>query len=308
MARSHPPTLIRIAERTLAEDTALARGDRILIAVSGGGDSTAMLHVLAGLAPRLGVTLVAHGVDHGLRAEAGAELDQAEELATRLDVPFAVTRVEVRPGGNVQARARTARREALLAAKARHDATYIATAHHANDRAETVLIRLLHGGTPAALAVLPAVDGVWMRPLIRARKSDVLTHLARHALSHAEDPSNENRRFLRVRVRHELLPLLEQLSPSIVDHLTALADEIAAEPLPAVLDEDGRKVPLGRAHSRALERALRLGFAARIRLSEGRELRVDPRAGALCVEKSLKKPLPSSDNWNKGGAKRRKSG
>src|SRR5262249_30669993 len=88
VARSHPPSLLRLAERTLRDECGVLRGERLLVASSGGGDSTALLHVLSLLAPKLGVSIVAHGVDHGLRPEARAELDVAEGLATRLSVPF----------------------------------------------------------------------------------------------------------------------------------------------------------------------------------------------------------------------------
>ncbi|HVU05549.1 MAG TPA: tRNA lysidine(34) synthetase TilS [Polyangiaceae bacterium] len=274
MARSHPPTLLTLAERTLREECRLARNEHVLVAVSGGGDSTALLHVLARLAPKLGFRVSAHGVDHGLRPEAAAELALAERLAGVLSVPFARTVLRVAPGGNLQNRAREARRTALLAAADGVGATRIATAHHADDRAETVLIRILHGATPSALAVLPASEGRFLRPLIRATKADVLLHLERHELVFASDPSNEERRFLRVRVRKELLPLLTELSPAIVDHLTALADELAALPASATFP-----VPLKRAHRRAVDRAVASGRTARVRLPRDLELVVDPKAG-----------------------------
>lgn len=286
MARSHPPTLLRLTERTLREECRLERGERILVAVSGGGDSSALLHVLSSLAPRLGVSLVAHGVDHGLRRDAAAELDLAERLAATCGVPFGRTSVQVEKGGNLQARARLARRAALESAALRSSATRIATAHHADDRAETVLLRLLHGASSRALAVLPAAEGAFIRPFIRARKSDVVSHLARHEIAFAEDPSNSDRQFLRVRVRLEVLPLLADLSPGIVNHLTSLADELGEPAAPRVLDDSGAEVPLRRAHVEALRRALRLGRRARIRLSDDRELEVNPKSGEVRVNRA----------------------
>jgi tRNA(Ile)-lysidine synthase len=287
--RSHPPTLLTITQRTLREECNLGPGDRLLVAVSGGADSSALLHALARLAPRLGVELAAHGVDHGLRPEAGDELDLAEELATRCKVPFTRTRLRVAPGGNLQARARTARYAALRRAAVLAGARFIATAHHADDRAETVLIRLLRGAAPAGLAVLPARSGELLRPLIRARRTDIRLHLARHDIRWAEDPSNQDQRFLRVRVRHELLPLLESLSPAIVAHLCALADELRSGDDPPVLDEQGEPLRLGRAQRTALRRALAGGRSqARIRLPGGRELGIDP----LTLEPTLLRRAP----------------
>lgn len=227
MSRSHPPSLVTLARATLSREIGVARGASVLVAVSGGPDSSALLDVMARLREPLGLSVVAHGVDHGLRPEAAAELDLAEALARSRDVPFARSVVDVAPGGNVQARARAARFEALRAAAAKAGHALIATAHHADDRAETVLLRLLRGAGPTGLAVLPARDGDLIRPFVRARKSAVLAHLARHGLPFAHDPSNDSTRFLRVRVRRELMPLLESLSPSVVPHLCALADQLA---------------------------------------------------------------------------------
>lgn len=293
MPRSHPPTLITLTQRTLREECGVARGMRLLVAVSGGPDSMALLDVLAHLRSRLGFELVGHGVDHGLRAEAGAELALAVDHARRLGVEFATTRVEVANGGNLQARARAARYEALRCAAERSGASLIATAHHADDRAETVLIRLLRGAGPRGLAVLPPRDGDRIRPLLRARRADVLAHLARHAVPFASDPSNQDRRFLRVRVRHELLPLLVELSPGIVEHLNALADalapgsDVAAVQAAAAL----QNLELGRAHSLALARARRLGQRrATVRLPGGWEARVDITTGEVRLALAARAP------------------
>ena len=279
MTRSHPPTLLTLVNRALREECGVARGTRVLLALSGGGDSMALLHVLAVLAKKQSFFLCAHGVDHGLRPEARAELDQAEARCAELAVAFSRTELAVPAGGNLQARAREARRAALVAAAEAAGAELIATAHHADDRAETVLIRLLRGAGPRGLAVLPPRSGVWIRPLCRARKSDVLLHLERHGLTFAEDPSNANRRFLRTRVRLELMPLLEQLSPQIAGHLCALADALGAPEggLESVRDAGGVALPLNRAQRGLVGRALALGQrSARVSLPGGRELRLDP--------------------------------
>jgi tRNA(Ile)-lysidine synthase len=225
MPRSHPPTLITIARAALRDHGLAPRGTRVLVAVSGGPDSMALLHVMALLRARHGFGLFAHGVDHGLRAEAAQELDLAETFSRDLDVPFSRTSVNVTPGGNLQARARDARWGALRAAALRLGADRIATGHHADDRAETLLMRLLRGTGARGLAVLQPLEGDRIRPLFRARRVDIDAHIARHRVPHAIDPSNRNPRFLRARVRMELLPELERLSPRIVEHLCALADD-----------------------------------------------------------------------------------
>jgi tRNA(Ile)-lysidine synthase len=227
MPRTHPPTLITLVRAALREHALVPRGSRILVAVSGGPDSTALLHVLAHLRARLAFGLFAHAVDHGIHPAAAAELDGAEHFARSLDVPFTRSSVTVAAGGNLQARARTVRWDALRTAASRVGADRIATGHHADDRAETVLMRILRGTTPRGLGALPPLDGDRIRPFSRARRADIDAHVARHNLPHVIDPSNRDPRFLRSRVRHEIMPQLERLSPRIIEHLCALADQAA---------------------------------------------------------------------------------
>jgi tRNA(Ile)-lysidine synthase len=226
LPRSHPPTLITLVRAAVRDYGLIGRGTTVLVAVSGGADSMALLHVLGLLRRERAFGLFAHGIDHGLRLEAAAELDLAETFARSLEVPFDRTRVVVAPGGNLQARARTARWEALRAAAALAGAQRIATGHHADDRAETMLMRILRGTGARHLGVLPALDGDRIRPMLRARRADVEAHVRRHRIPFCSDPSNRDPRFLRTRVRLELVPLLERLNPRVVEHMYVLADEL----------------------------------------------------------------------------------
>jgi tRNA(Ile)-lysidine synthase len=279
---SHPPALLRRTERTLREETPLCAGQHVLVAVSGGGDSMALLHVLARLAPRLGITLSAHGVDHGLRPAAAAELALAAELARALGVPFASSTLQLAAGGNLQARARAARYAALDAAAERLGADWVATAHHADDRAETLLLRLLRGASPSALGVLPAAAERRLRPFIRAPKSAILQHLERHHVPHAHDPSNRDPRYLRTRIREELLPLLERLTPGAARRLNLLADECRElHSTTLVTDAQGHAVRLSRTQSAQIRRAHKLGQpGVRIWLPGGQELEITQGMGS----------------------------
>lgn len=291
MPRSHPPSLVTLARRALREDCGFEGGARLLVAVSGGGDSQALLDVLARLRKAFDLELFAHGVDHGLRAEARSELELARSLATSHGVPFATTRVAVARGSNLQARARAARFEALRGAARRLGGAVVATAHHADDRAETVLIRLLRGSGPRGLAVLPPRAGDLVRPLIRARREAIRAHLSRHGIPFADDPSNADPRYLRVRVRRDLVPLLVSLSPNIVDHLVALADQLAAPDRGTASGMSLDGVPLGRAQRTALERALRLRLgAARVWLPGNRAARVNLGSGAIEIGAAERRP------------------
>lgn len=288
MSRSHPPTLLTLSERTIRDEGLFEGARTILVAVSGGPDSMALLHVLARLGPKLRVNIVAHGVDHGLRDGAASELALAEALARSLDVPFSTTKVTVAPGSNLMARARHERLAALRVAARAANADRIATGHHADDRAETMMMRILRGTGPAGLAALPPRADALVRPFIRARRADILKHLKRHRLPFAEDPSNHDPRFLRSRVRHEVLPLLEQLSPRVVEHLCALADSSAPDVVQASVPATLENHALGRAHREALGHALRLRKGkAQVALPGGAVAGVELATGKIVlVEKS----------------------
>jgi tRNA(Ile)-lysidine synthase len=275
---SHPPALLRRTERTLREETPLRAGQRVLVAVSGGGDSMALLHVLARLARRLDIALFAHGVDHGLRPAAARELQLAAHLASELQVPFSSSALQLADGGNLQARARAARYAALDAAAEQLGAEWVATAHHADDRAETLLLRLLRGASPTALGVLPAAAARRLRPFIRAPKSAILQHLERHGVPHAQDPSNSDPRYLRTRIRQELLPLLEQLTPGAARSLNLLADEcLELQSSAVVTDAQGHAERLSRTQAAQIRRAHKLRQpGVRIWLAGGHELELTP--------------------------------
>jgi tRNA(Ile)-lysidine synthase len=163
----------------------------------------------------------------------------------------------------------------------------IATAHHADDRAETLLIRLLRGTGPVGLAVMPPRAAHLVRPFIRARRSSILLHLARHHIDFATDPTNRDPRFLRSRVRAELLPRMAELSPRIVDHLCMLADDMARgsalkiDLVPPVVE--GQR--LGRAQRTSLVRAIETrNPRARVPLSGGKTALVDLCSGKIVLK------------------------
>lgn len=274
---SHPPSLLRIVERTLREECRLSVGDCLLLAISGGGDSMAMLHVLGRLAPRFGIRLFAHGVDHGLRPEAGRELELAASLASQFGIEFSRSTLDLTHGANLQSRARVLRYQALNQRAVAVGATLVATAHHADDRAETVLMRLLRGAGLHGLGVLPARHEQLVRPLVRAKRADILAHLARHEIAFATDPSNRNTHYLRVKVRLEILPALTAIAPRIVDELCAIADEaVALRDAP----ESGMQHGIGRRQREALTHAIASGKPGfELPLGNGLVVRLERRSG-----------------------------
>lgn len=200
--------LVELAAATARRHTMLDDGDRVLVAVSGGADSVALLHVLRELAPRLRLTLHVLHVDHGLRAGSARDADFVRALGRRLGVPVEVVAVTVGPG-SVEEAARAARYAALERAADRLGAQRIALGHTADDQAETVLMRLLAGTGPLGLAGIPPVRGRIVRPLLDARRSEVVAALEGAGLDWVEDPTNRDRQFLRNRLRHDVLPRLD---------------------------------------------------------------------------------------------------
>lgn len=226
------PSLATLARRVL-DEAKVPHGASVVVACSGGIDSQVLLDVLAHVArPKRGkrahappsLRLIAVGIDHGLRPEAADELALAAALSSAREIPFRKVELSVGRGGNLQARARDARYDALRRIAASEDASFIATGHQLEDRAETVIIRILRGAPVEGLAVLAPASQDLLRPLIRASRAHIESHAQHRNLEYASDPSNADRRHLRVRVREEVLPLLRSLDPRIVDHLAALAD------------------------------------------------------------------------------------
>jgi tRNA(Ile)-lysidine synthase len=201
----------------------VAAGDTVVAGVSGGADSVALLYALVTLGPSLRVRVRVLHVDHGLRADSCRDADFVRRVGTRLGVPVDVARVTV-GAGSVEAAARAARYAALEAAADDAGGARIALGHTADDQAETVLMRVLEGSGVRGLAGIPAVRGRIIRPLIDARRADVVAHLQEAGLPWIVDPSNRDLRFLRNRVRHQILPVVAAACESdVVAALTRVA-------------------------------------------------------------------------------------
>src|SRR5512142_114461 len=169
--------------------------DVVLVAVSAGPDSTALLGALAALRDRGELAGVAAlHVDHGLRPGGAEDAACAAAACARLGVPFESVAVRV-TAGNVQAEARRARYAALRAAAARSGASRIATGHTRTDQAETVLLRLLRGAGARGLAGIPPRRGSIVRPLIDRSRAEGIAFCARAGLAWRDDPTNATPRF-----------------------------------------------------------------------------------------------------------------
>jgi tRNA(Ile)-lysidine synthase len=211
-------------ERTIRRHAMLAGGETVLVAVSGGADSVALLHLLLSLAPAWQLRLHALHVDHQLRANSAADADFVKKLGSRLGVRVDVATVAVDRQGSLEAAARAARYAALEECAARVGAERIAIGHTADDQAETVLMRLVQGAGVRGLSGIPPVRGPIIRPLIELRRSALETELKRAGLSWVEDETNRDPKLLRNRIRHELLPLLsDSYNPEVAAALVRMA-------------------------------------------------------------------------------------
>ena len=213
----------RAVARAADRESVLRAGEAILVACSGGPDSLTLLDALARLAPPRGWGLLCAHVDHGLRPGAAAEGDVVARECARLGVEFRHLRVEGTPTGSVQAWARDRRYAALAECARDAGCTVIATGHTADDQAETVLMRALAGATPTALAAMRPRRGLLARPLLEVWRRDTEEYCRCVGMVPVSDPSNADPRFLRSRVRHEVIPALEEVFPAARRRLVALA-------------------------------------------------------------------------------------
>jgi tRNA(Ile)-lysidine synthase len=222
--------------RTIRAHGLVQVGERVVVGVSGGPDSMALVHALARLAPRLGIEVEAATVDHGLRPEARAEAQLVRTWLEALGLRWHGLRVDVaaaRQGrASLQDAARRARLGALEELATRRSAR-VALGHQADDQAETVFFRVVRGTGLRGLAGIPYRRDPFIRPLLDATRDDVRRYLARHRVPSIEDPSNADARFARARIRHQILPALAAENPRVREALVALAAAARASGVPA---------------------------------------------------------------------------
>ena len=225
-------SLAAVRDAMSAHLTAVPAG-RLLLGFSGGLDSTVLLHLLSSLPAARARDLRAIHVDHGLQPQASAWAQHCREVAAAHDVPCLVESVQVaRDGGlGIEAAARAAR----YAAFARHlrPGDILVLAHHRDDQVETVLLRLLNASGNEGVAGMRAwraFGAAWLwRPLLEQPRAALESHAEAHALDRIDDPSNDNPRFARNRLRHEVLPALRAAWPDADARIAAAAARLREE-------------------------------------------------------------------------------
>ena len=234
MSKSKLELAERVA-RTVRAQNLFQPGDTIIVAISGGADSTAMLDLISGL-PGFSLKLVAAHLNHCLRGSASDEDEEScRQLALRYDIPFESRRIAVREYAsqnrlNLEDAGRRLRTSFFTELRDKWQASAVALAHHADDQVETVLMNLLRGTGSDGLSGMPYRNSRgFIRPMLDIYRREIDAYLAERGLNWREDASNLDTAFLRNSIRHELLPLLEQYNPAIRERLTTTSRLIADE-------------------------------------------------------------------------------
>jgi tRNA(Ile)-lysidine synthase len=259
--------------RVVVQDELIARGSRVVLAVSGGVDSMVMLHLFAHFKDAAGFDLTVAHVNHGLRGEA-SESDEklVREVAGESGLPFFSTRWHYDGSGNMQDRARRFRQDFLIEVAGERGARYVATGHHRDDQAETVLMHLIRGAGLKGLSGIPwraeFSEGIQLvRPLLGVGRREIEEYARERGIAFAEDASNATDAYARNDLRHRLIPMMEEFNSRIVANLAGLADRLrddedaldgaAQDFCRRELTEEGEGVAISRTALCALMPALR---------------------------------------------------
>ncbi len=246
---SHSSTLISLPDLVAALlAPQLPAGSKLLLGLSGGMDSVVLLHLLHGLAPKLGFELHAMHVHHGISPNADAWKQFCRDLCDRYAIPLQIKHVDIAPLKEVHGIEASARK-LRHAAFSESDIPYVALAQHADDQAETLMLQLLRGAGLRGVSAMPFVrqqgSQLLLRPLLECRRSELLAYAQQHHLEWVEDESNADDSYPRNFLRHRVFPVLQERFPAWRDTLGRSARNFseAAEILDEVAMADGADAP-----------------------------------------------------------------
>ncbi len=235
------------------------RGKRICVALSGGVDSVCLLHAFKEQAQPCGIALSALHIEHGIRGEESVrDMQFCGTLCRQWGIPLKIERVDVpalvrEQGGNVENVARSVRHGAFYSVLENGEADLVATAHHANDVAETVLFRLARGTGVSGMKAITEYGGI-VRPLLGCTRAAIEAYARANDLPHVEDSTNGDENYTRNYIRHTVLPAFEKIHGNAVEHLVEFAalaaeedgflQQLAEDATVRVLDEEWVPVDL----------------------------------------------------------------
>jgi tRNA(Ile)-lysidine synthase len=221
------PTVAKGRRAVAAMLDDLDPGDRVTVALSGGADSLALAVCLAFLGPKAGWDSRALVIDHGLQEDSESVAARAADQARELGLDADVVRVVVDTAGGLEAGARTARYTALAETAGSGATSVILLGHTLDDQAETVLLGLGRGSGPRSIAGMPSAAGPFRRPFLGLRRAETERICAAAGLEFWSDPHNDDPRFRRARLRHEVVPLLEDvLGGGVAEALARTAAQV----------------------------------------------------------------------------------
>jgi tRNA(Ile)-lysidine synthase len=217
---------------SIKKNSLLKSKDKVVIAVSGGADSMCLLHLFWRLLKKTELNLIVVCFDHGLRKESKKELKIVEKFSQTLRIPFIkktfdVSKYAKENSLSIETAGRDLRYEHLIKIAKEYKFNKIATAHNANDNAETVIMRILRGsgsltGIPQKRKADKKIEII--RPLLSVKRKLIESYVKKHKIPFCNDKSNFSIKFTRNKVRLLLFPILEQINPLIVDHLFSLSE------------------------------------------------------------------------------------
>ncbi len=219
----------------------IEKDDKLIVALSGGADSVALLYFLKEIQGEYQLELLAAHVNHGIREEADEDEAFCNRLCEELGVPLRCFHIEPEElenekGMGLEEAARAARYKLLEQCLKEAGFDKIVTAHHANDNAETMLFQLFRGSGLKGLSGIPAARGWIIRPFLCVTREEILKYLCDNDLKHVEDVTNRDTRYSRNRIRAEIIPAAERVNASAVENMSRCAEQL--EDIQAYLEDE----------------------------------------------------------------------
>lgn len=214
--------IIKIVENTISEHNMLMPGDRVLVGLSGGADSVALLHIFCSLAKKYGISLEAAHINHCLRTTADRDMQFCMQLCDKLGIKLHCLTADIKNGAK-----KAGLGEEIYAREVRYsffdniDCDKIATAHNKNDAAETILLHFLRGASVRGLSGIPYTRGKIIRPLLDVKKSDIFDFCNNSDYEYMTDETNLENIYTRNKIRLNLIPEIEKVyNPAFIDVVT----------------------------------------------------------------------------------------
>ena len=227
--------MINKVKNAIQKHGMLRKGERVIVAISGGPDSIALLKVLAMISEEYDLALVTAHLNHGLRREADDEEQFVRRISREMGIIVESAKADINSlkkgtGRSLEDIGREVRYRFLSEAAGKHNAHAIALGHTLNDQIETVLMNFLRGsGTEGLKGMLPARDSLYIRPLLSISRKEILSFIEFHTLQYVTDASNTENLYLRNRIRHTLMPQLKKYNPNLGKSLNNMAEIMRLE-------------------------------------------------------------------------------